>query len=60
MSEANKALARRWFDEVWNQGREEIIVELFAADGVGHGLADTEAEGAAQGVHLPPLRYNAR
>lgn len=38
MSEENKALVRRWFDEVWNRGRGEAIDELFAADGVAHGL----------------------
>jgi steroid delta-isomerase-like uncharacterized protein len=38
--EANKALMRRWFDEVWNKGRAEAIGEMFAADGVGHGLSD--------------------
>jgi steroid delta-isomerase-like uncharacterized protein len=43
MSEANKNLVRRWFEEVWNQGREETIDELFAANGVGYGLGDTEA-----------------
>jgi len=43
MSEANKTLVRRWFEEVWNQGREETIDELFAMNGVGYGLGDTEA-----------------
>jgi steroid delta-isomerase-like uncharacterized protein len=43
MSEANKTLVRRWFEEVWNQGREESIDELFAARGIGYGLGDTEA-----------------
>ena len=42
MSEANKALVRRWFKEVWNEGREETIDELFAANGIGYGLGDTE------------------
>jgi steroid delta-isomerase-like uncharacterized protein len=42
MSEANKTLVRRWFDEVWNQGREETIDELFAANGTGYGLGDTD------------------
>ena len=28
MSEQNKALVRRWFDEVWNQGREDAVDEL--------------------------------
>ena len=34
-----KALVRRWFEEVWNKGREEAIDEMFAEDGVAHGLA---------------------
>ena len=36
----NVTLIRRWFDEVWNQGRAEAIDELFAEEGVAHGLAD--------------------
>ncbi len=40
LEEENKALLRRWFDEVWNQGRAEAIDEMFAADGVAHGLSD--------------------
>ena len=40
MSEENKTLLRRWFAEVWNKGREEAIDEMFAEDGVAHGLAD--------------------
>ena len=35
-----KAMTRRWFEEVWNKGREEAIDELLAADGVAHGLTD--------------------
>jgi steroid delta-isomerase-like uncharacterized protein len=40
MSEENKALLQRWFDEVWNNGRAEAIDEMFAADGIAHGLSD--------------------
>jgi steroid delta-isomerase-like uncharacterized protein len=40
MTERNKALCRRWFEEVWNQGKVETIDELFAPDCVGHGLGD--------------------
>jgi steroid delta-isomerase-like uncharacterized protein len=36
----NAALVRRWFEEVWNRGREEAIDELFDEGGVAHGLAD--------------------
>jgi steroid delta-isomerase-like uncharacterized protein len=40
----NVALLRRWFEEVWNKGRAEAIEELFAQDGVAHGLADESGE----------------
>ena len=33
----NAALIRRWFDEVWNQGREATIHELCAPEATGHG-----------------------
>jgi steroid delta-isomerase-like uncharacterized protein len=44
MSDQNKALIRRWFEEVWNKGREEAIDEMFAEDGIAHGLADEAGE----------------
>ena len=40
MSEENKELLRRWFEEVWNKGRAEAIDEMFAENGIAHGLAD--------------------
>jgi predicted ester cyclase len=40
MSEENKQLLRRWFDEVWNNGRAEVIEELFDESGIAHGLGD--------------------
>jgi steroid delta-isomerase-like uncharacterized protein len=44
----NKDFIRRWFEEVWNKGREEAIDEMFAADGVAHGLeGDAPIRGAA-------------
>lgn len=36
ISEQNKSLVLRWFEEVWNQGRREAIKELFAPGGVLH------------------------
>lgn len=44
MSEENKALLRRWFEEVWNKGRAEAIDEMFAEEGVAHGLADASGK----------------
>lgn len=49
MSEQNKAVVRRWFEEVWNRGSEAAIDELFARSGIAHGLGDSEAD-----VHGPP------
>ena len=43
MSEENKAVLRRWFDEVWNKGRSEVIEELFDEYGIAHGLSDDPA-----------------
>lgn len=43
MSEENKQLIRRWFDEVWNNGRDEVIEELFDENGIAHGLGDDPA-----------------
>jgi steroid delta-isomerase-like uncharacterized protein len=42
MSLENEALSRRWFEEVWNKGRVEAIEEMFAPDGIAHGLAEGE------------------
>lgn len=39
-TEENRGLVRRWFEEVWNKGRADAIDELFAEDGLAHGLAD--------------------
>src|SRR6516165_4124621 len=36
----NALIVRRWFEEVWNQGREQTIDELMAPEAVAHGLAD--------------------
>ena len=38
MSTENKALVRRWFEEVWNKGRVAAIDEMLAADAPIHGL----------------------
>jgi len=36
MAESNTALARRWFEEVWNQRRDDTVRELLDVEGVGH------------------------
>jgi len=42
--EENKALIRRWFEEVWNKGRADAIAEMMAEDAVAHGLSDDDAK----------------
>jgi predicted ester cyclase len=44
MSEENKALVRRYFEEVWDKGNLEAIDELFTADFIRHGPTATEGE----------------
>ncbi len=44
MSEQNKNLVRRWFEEVWNKGRAEAIDEMFDVNGIAHGLADDPSQ----------------
>lgn len=39
----NKAQVRRFFDEVWNQGREAAIAELVPEDAIAHGMAHEAA-----------------
>lgn len=39
MSE-NKALIRRWIEEVWNQGREDLIDQMRAPDTLTTGLGE--------------------
>jgi steroid delta-isomerase-like uncharacterized protein len=44
MTQDNEALVRRWFEEVWNKGRADAIAEMFAEDGIAHGLSDDSGQ----------------
>lgn len=50
MSHDPSTIIHRWFNEVWTQGREEVIDELFSPHAVGHGLGegDTDVRGPAE------------
>ena len=41
------ALTRQWFEEVWNQGREDTIDRLLATDATLHGMGPVELKGPA-------------
>jgi steroid delta-isomerase-like uncharacterized protein len=44
MSEENKALVRRYFEEVWDKGNLDLIDELLTTNFVRHGPSGTEGE----------------
>jgi len=43
MSEANRQLTQRWFDEVWNQQNSATIDEMFAVDGKSYGFPEPDS-----------------
>lgn len=43
MSEANRQLAHRWYDEVWNQKNSAAIDSMFAPNGKAHGFPDPDS-----------------
>jgi steroid delta-isomerase-like uncharacterized protein len=52
MSAENKALVRRWFEEVWNKGREAAIDDMLNSRATVHGLgADLQGPEAFKGFH---------
>jgi predicted ester cyclase len=55
MSEANKLLLKRWFEQVWNQKSEAAIDEMFNQQGKSHGFPDPDSvlvgPEAFKGVH---------
>jgi steroid delta-isomerase-like uncharacterized protein len=60
MSDENKALIRRWFEEVWNQGRAEAIDEMFAEDGIGHGLTGDNEQPLCGPAGFKPFFHSFR
>jgi steroid delta-isomerase-like uncharacterized protein len=55
----NKALVRRWFEEVWNKGRVAAIDEILASDAVLHGLVSDDVPGVAGFKRLHAAFRNA-
>jgi steroid delta-isomerase-like uncharacterized protein len=43
-AEENIQLMRRWFEEVWNEGRIQTVYELLSADAVARGQRGAEKE----------------
>jgi predicted ester cyclase len=64
--EANKALIRRFYEEVWAKGNVDVADEVFAADYIRHDLRPTTAAPGPEGqkqiasafrVAFPDLRW---
>ena len=48
MAKEQNTILHRWFEEVWNNGRAELIDEMIAPNAIAHGLEDpsgTEVRG---------------
>ena len=46
----NKALVRRFYEEVWNRGRLDVTAEIFADDYLRHDLRPSQAQPGAAGM----------
>jgi predicted ester cyclase len=57
--EANKALIRRFYDEVWARGNVSFTAEVFAGDYVRHDLRPTQAAPGAEGQALIAEQFRA-
>jgi steroid delta-isomerase-like uncharacterized protein len=55
---SNTALARRWFEEVWNERRDATVAELLMPTSVGH-LEGGDVEGADQFLAVRALLLDA-
>ncbi len=40
MAKEQNTILHRWFKEVWNNGRTEVIDEMIAPNAIAHGLED--------------------
>jgi steroid delta-isomerase-like uncharacterized protein len=60
MNTTPDAVMRTWFEEVWNQGREDAIDRLFAADGVVHGLPTADGAEPRGPEQLKPFVRSLR
>jgi steroid delta-isomerase-like uncharacterized protein len=55
MSEENKAIVRRWFDEVWNRGNANTLNELLSASATVHNLPVEQSEEKMQTENFLPM-----
>ena len=49
MPNTNNTLLYKWFDQVWNQGNQQAVKEMFDADGIAHGISDENGPKGPEG-----------
>ena len=59
MSEENKALVRRFYEEVWNKGNLDAAYDVFADDYVRHDLRPGNAPAGPEGQKLVAGMFRA-
>jgi steroid delta-isomerase-like uncharacterized protein len=56
MTRSNEDVVRGWFLDVWNNDRPELMSDLFAEDGIAHGLGEGGAVVRGPAEYLPFYR----
>ena len=56
-AEENKAMARRYWDEVWSTGNVAIVDEIFAPDSINHSPERTTASRGTESRKEGPTRW---
>ena len=59
MSEENKAVVRRFLEEVWNNGNLDVIDELISEDHVNHDPAQAGSPGGREGMRAFVQMYRS-
>ena len=60
MAQAAKTLLHRWFEEVWNQGRESSIDELMGDGALVHGIATPDGKPMRGAADFKPFYQQFR
>lgn len=60
MGKTYETIHHRWFDEVWNQGKAEVIDELMAPDVIVHGLTDENGKEIVGADHFRKFYHGFR
>jgi steroid delta-isomerase-like uncharacterized protein len=58
--ETGIAVCRRWYEQVWNEGREDLMEELAAPDVIAHGIAGPDDVARGLDAGFRPLYHKLR